>query len=200
MKVDAFSDALVGSPCPSGGCADDSHMGIMRCRTLPQQVSLAPPEPSEPLVTAHHSTQRACLLSTTSGCVWLSRRHVSLYAAQTPFLHAVLARCPSLRTVYTSPWWLCNGHTETIFAWATRKVPNVVYYRRCLSLADGGVLALDYDDSPESQVPPLDAQLSTIILARQSSTYAGAKTTTCAGAARRRASAADHPRPHGRLS
>ena len=149
---------------------------------------------------SHHSTQRVCLLSTTSGSVWLLRRHVSLYAAQTPFLHAVLARCPSLRTVYTSPWWLCNGHTETIFAWATRKSPNVVYYRRCLSLADGGVLALDYDDSPESQVPPLDAQLSTIILAHQSSTHAGADTTTCAGAARRRASAADPPRPHGRLS
>ena len=84
--------------------------------------------------------------------VALMCRRVRLHAAQTPFLRAVLARCPSLSTVYSSPWWLWNGHTETIFAWATRKSPNVVYSRRCLSLPDGGVLALDFDDSPESQV------------------------------------------------
>lgn len=83
----------------------------------------------------------------------LLRRHVRLHAAQSPFLRAVLAQCPSLHRIYASPWWLWNGHAETIFAWATRRSPNVVYYRRCLSLADGGVLALDYDDSPKSQAP-----------------------------------------------
>lgn len=87
-----------------------------------------------------------------TGCLALLRRHVRLHAAQTPFLRAVVARCPSLSTVYSSPWWLLNGHAETIYAWATRKSPNVVYYRRCLSLPDGGVISLDFDDSLESQV------------------------------------------------
>jgi hypothetical protein len=94
------------------------------------------------------------------------RRHVRVHAAQTPFLRAVLACCPSLSTVYISPWWLWNGHVETIFAWATRKSPSVVYYRRCLSLPDGGVLALDFDNSPESQVRCTMRSVASYILAR----------------------------------
>lgn len=80
-------------------------------------------------------------------------RPPAVHAAATPFNKSVLARCTSLGAPYRSCWFLFNGHVETIFAWAARRCPRLLYYRRCVNLPDGGVLALDFDDSPVSQVP-----------------------------------------------
>jgi predicted alpha/beta-fold hydrolase len=81
---------------------------------------------------------------------------LAIRAAQTAFNRAVLARCPSLSSAYLSPWWLFNGHAETIWAFAARRLPRLVYFRRCLNLSDGGVLALDFDNSAEAQVCTVD--------------------------------------------
>ena len=41
--------------------------------------------------------------------------------------------------------WLTNGHVETIWAALFRRGANVKYYRRCLSMPDGGVVSIDYE-------------------------------------------------------
>ncbi len=41
--------------------------------------------------------------------------------------------------------WLTNGHVETIWAALFRRGANVKYYRRCLSMSDGGVVSIDYE-------------------------------------------------------
>ncbi len=68
--------------------------------------------------------------------------------AKTQFNTAILSNMPTLAEVYRPFLWLTNGHVETIWAALFRRGANVRYYRRCLSMSDGGVVSLDFE-SPQ---------------------------------------------------
>lgn len=52
---------------------------------------------------------------------------------------------PSLREIYQPLGFLFNSHVETIWAALFRVGANVRYYRRCVTMPDGGVVALDFE-------------------------------------------------------
>jgi len=63
----------------------------------------------------------------------------------TPFNNAIISRCPSLRRVFSPPWFMPNEHFETVLAAKLRSVPGVSYRREILPVSDdGGVVALDW--------------------------------------------------------
>ncbi len=76
---------------------------------------------------------------------------MSITAATTAANAEILRACPSLAGPYTPCWFLPNAHVETVFAWAARRSPGVKYHRRCLSLSDGGLVALDFATDPRSE-------------------------------------------------
>ncbi len=81
------------------------------------------------------------------------RRCPDMHMAATTTNRSTLSQCPSLAAPYRSCWFLpSGGHVETILAWALRRPPRLRYYRRCLSLPDGGIVSLDFDDSPAAKV------------------------------------------------
>lgn len=70
---------------------------------------------------------------------------------------AILKLCPHFTTPYRLPSILNNGHVETIFAALFRSRPHILYDRELLHMPDGGVVALDSEDLPESDRLPADA-------------------------------------------
>ncbi|MBK7998608.1 MAG: alpha/beta fold hydrolase [Verrucomicrobia bacterium] len=50
---------------------------------------------------------------------------------------------PIVSSSYRAPWWLKNGHAQTVFPVVCRRVPEVRYVRRRLELADGDFLDVD---------------------------------------------------------
>ena len=70
-------------------------------------------------------------------------------AAQTARNQRILAAMPSLRDVYQPLAFLANGHVETIWAALMRRGAGVRYYRRCVTMPDGGVVALDFEHQQE---------------------------------------------------
>lgn len=61
----------------------------------------------------------------------------------------VIAKCPSLLAPYVPVPFLTNPHVETIFASKYRKSPNVQYTRECITMSDGGTVALDWEHNPQ---------------------------------------------------
>ncbi|KIK64813.1 hypothetical protein GYMLUDRAFT_195274 [Collybiopsis luxurians FD-317 M1] len=66
---------------------------------------------------------------------------------------------PSLRKEFNPPWWLNNGHLQTLFSVAGdfTNVDKVVYERTYLRLMDGGTLGLDF--TPPDETFPDDAPI-----------------------------------------
>lgn len=71
----------------------------------------------------------------------------------TKWNQAILALCPSLASPYKLPFYLSNGHVETIFAALFRKKPHINYSRELLRMPDGGTVALDAEDTEEHALP-----------------------------------------------
>ncbi|THU83650.1 hypothetical protein K435DRAFT_733862 [Dendrothele bispora CBS 962.96] len=63
--------------------------------------------------------------------------------------------CPSLFEDYKTPWWLFNGHMQTLFSILGdfSKSDPVIYNRTCLHLVDGGTLGLDFTPPERSSLP-----------------------------------------------
>ena len=70
---------------------------------------------------------------------------------------AIQELCPHFTTPYKLPTILNNGHVETIFAALFRRRPHILYDRELVHMPDGGVVAIDSEDLPESQRLPPDA-------------------------------------------
>ncbi|THV00751.1 AB-hydrolase YheT, partial [Dendrothele bispora CBS 962.96] len=64
-------------------------------------------------------------------------------------------RCPSLFEGYSTPWWLFNGHMQTLYSilGGSLKSDVVIYYRTYLRLVDGGTLGLDFTPVEQSSFP-----------------------------------------------
>lgn len=82
---------------------------------------------------------------------WL-RSVPRLTAADTPRNQRILKAMPSLREVYRPLGFLLNGHVETIWAALFRRGAGVSYYRRCVTMPDGGVVALDFEHHQDVRV------------------------------------------------
>ncbi|KAJ4479033.1 Alpha/Beta hydrolase protein [Lentinula aciculospora] len=67
--------------------------------------------------------------------------------------------CPSLRKEFNPPWWLNNGHLQTLFSVAGdfTNIDKVIYERTYLRLMDGGTLGLDF--TPPGNTFPDDAPI-----------------------------------------
>ena len=76
-----------------------------------------------------------------------------LTAADTARNRRILADMPSLREVYQPLAFLLNGHVETIWAALFRRGAGVRYYRRCVTMPDGGVVALDFEHGQQVGCP-----------------------------------------------
>ncbi|THV00431.1 AB-hydrolase YheT [Dendrothele bispora CBS 962.96] len=64
-------------------------------------------------------------------------------------------RCPSLFEGYSTPWWLFNGHMQTLYSilGGFLKSDVVIYHRTYLRLVDGGTLGLDFTPVEQSSLP-----------------------------------------------
>lgn len=69
-------------------------------------------------------------------------------------LHAIISRCPSLRSYRPTPW-LPGPHLNTVFALTLRGYPGVVFTRTWLRLPDGGHVSLDWSSRPKRGQPVL---------------------------------------------
>ena len=68
-------------------------------------------------------------------------------------LHAVVARSPSLRAYFATPW-LPGPHLNTVFASVFRRAPaSISFNRSWLALADGGIVTLDWSCMPRYGQP-----------------------------------------------
>ncbi|KIY64920.1 AB-hydrolase YheT [Cylindrobasidium torrendii FP15055 ss-10] len=68
----------------------------------------------------------------------------------------VRAQCPSLFSEFKAPWWLANGHLQTIYSSVENSFSRanpVVYRRHLLSLSDGGTLGLDFAPYNDADLP-----------------------------------------------
>jgi len=77
--------------------------------------------------------------------------------AETDANKALMELCPSLTSSYRAPWFLINGHVETIAVALLRKPPAPVYRREPLPMRDGGAVALDWLEGPLVKALPDDA-------------------------------------------
>lgn len=77
---------------------------------------------------------------------------------------AILPKLTELGSSYKPYPLLSNCHVETIFAAYARSLPKLTYRRECLTMADGGTVALDWP-LPEVQ----DAKAVLILLVRHTS-------------------------------
>jgi predicted alpha/beta-fold hydrolase len=96
------------------------------------------------------SPQVPAAATVACGAALMTRRlttkahRLEMVVPETPFAKSVLSECPTLNQEYTSPWWMWNGHVETIFAaWFRRDTP-VIYKRECLITEDKGCVAIDW--------------------------------------------------------
>lgn len=66
----------------------------------------------------------------------------------------VASRCTSLPSTYRPPWWLPNGHAQTVYSVVGHfaKIDQVWYQRHLLRLADDGTLGLDFTPPDVSTV------------------------------------------------
>jgi len=69
----------------------------------------------------------------------------------------LLRKSPSLQEKYAPPLFLSGGHIETIFAALYRRDPKPEYRRELLTTEDGGTVALDWLDCPQTRALPEDA-------------------------------------------
>jgi predicted alpha/beta-fold hydrolase len=73
-------------------------------------------------------------------------------AKPTVWNESIRKLCPHLAEGYSMPFFLNNGHVETIFAAFFRSNPHLTYDREILTMPDGGSVALDAEVS-EQQLP-----------------------------------------------
>ncbi len=59
---------------------------------------------------------------------------------------------PRLPSSYRAPWWLTNGHAQTVLARSLRRIRRRPYQRRRLELDDGDFLDLDELDDGQGRV------------------------------------------------
>ncbi|KAF8891543.1 AB-hydrolase YheT [Mucidula mucida] len=66
--------------------------------------------------------------------------------ASTDLRTALTQYCPAVLQKFTPPWWLFNGHLQTVYLVMGNfsKIDLVVYHRIHLGLLDGGTLGLDF--------------------------------------------------------
>lgn len=74
-------------------------------------------------------------------------------AQPTPWNTTLLELCPTLAAPYSIPALLNNGHIETIFAAWFRRRPHVRYVRELVHMPDGGVVALDTEETDTDLLP-----------------------------------------------
>ncbi|KAF8521575.1 AB-hydrolase YheT [Hysterangium stoloniferum] len=58
----------------------------------------------------------------------------------------IVSKCPGILKTFKPPWWLFNGHLQTIYVafGDFSKIDNVTYKRELLAVPDGGTLGLDF--------------------------------------------------------
>ncbi|KAF5364641.1 hypothetical protein D9758_005639 [Tetrapyrgos nigripes] len=85
----------------------------------------------------------------------LKRRHSEKEKEETANIRSLLEQgCPSLFQEYSTPWWLFNGHMQTLYAiLGDFAQAPVIYHRTYLRLTDGGTLGLDFTPPERSSLP-----------------------------------------------
>ena len=76
----------------------------------------------------------------------------AVYFKDSSFNQFAHRRCTSASLPYQTPWWMPNGHIETIASFALRRKPTVAYRRQHFITHNKGTIALDWDDSESSKV------------------------------------------------
>jgi abhydrolase domain-containing protein 15 len=78
------------------------------------------------------------------GCKADGKELRELYYIDSDMAKYVLDRCPSLRAPFRPPFWLRNGHLQTILPVVFHAVKKIGYMRELVPVKDGGVVALDW--------------------------------------------------------
>ena len=82
----------------------------------------------------------------------LRRTALEVIGRGSPLNAALLPKLTELRNPYKPFPFLANRHVETIFASYCRSLPKLTYRRECLTMPDGGTVALDWPQ-PDVQNP-----------------------------------------------
>ena len=75
---------------------------------------------------------------------WLQQKALEIIGRGSPLNASLLPKLTELEKPYRPYPLLWNRHVETIFAAFSRSVPKLTYRRECLTMADGGTIALDW--------------------------------------------------------